>query len=192
MSWECSFRGDLHFLSNFYPSPFILNNVHYQTVEHYFQAMKTTDLTMRDKILDAPSPAKAKMIGRRAKLREGWQSMRDSIMFDGVYAKFAQNVELLDMLLNTPDHLLVEKNNWGDKYWGVDINTGYGLNKLGEILKEVKRLLGNCFEEPKTSKQPIIKQIETLLKDTKTISRDMVVKMYKLEDGRILIIEQLD
>ena len=37
------FKGEYAFLSNFYPSTFILDGKIYPTVEHYFQAQKTTN-----------------------------------------------------------------------------------------------------------------------------------------------------
>jgi len=193
MAWESSFRGELHFLSNFYPSPFILNGVYYPTVEHYFQASKTTDPVMREKIINAPTPAKAKMLGKKCRIKTDWNNIKYNVMFDGVYAKFSQNVELLDKLLNTPDYLLVEKNSWNDKYWGVDINTGYGLNKLGEILKEVKRHLSNCFTEPTLIPAKALtssERLDVLINEMQVKSKEIVVKMFRLEDGRLLIIEQ--
>ena len=33
-------KGDLGFLSNFYPAPFVLDGNHYPTNEHYFQSKK--------------------------------------------------------------------------------------------------------------------------------------------------------
>lgn len=193
MAWESSFRGELHFLSNFYPSPFILNGVYYPTVEHYFQASKTTDPVMQEKIINAPTPAKAKMLGKKCRIKTDWNNIKYNVMFDGVYAKFSQNVELLDKLLNTPDYLLVEKNSWNDKYWGVDINTGYGLNKLGEILKEVKRHLSNCFTEPTPIPAKALtssERLDVLINEMQVKSKEIVVKMFRLEDGRLLIIEQ--
>lgn len=39
-----SFKGPNRFLSNFYPSIIEYNNIIYPTVEHFFQAGKTTDI----------------------------------------------------------------------------------------------------------------------------------------------------
>lgn len=202
MVWDCSFRGELHFLSNFYPSPFILDGVHYPTVEHYFQAMKTQNLKEREKIINAPTPTKAKMIGKKCTMRSDWNSIKVEVMFHGVFAKFDQNKELKEKLLNTPDHLLVEKNDWGDKFWGVDIHTGYGLNKLGEILKSVKYMLIdrnvekslrpfkkehiNSFEQPENYEE---KEPPKMLFKQEDILETKLVKMYKLKDGSVYLMD---
>lgn len=140
MMWQSSFRGDLFFLSNFYKSRFFVNNLAYETVEHYFNSKKTVNPTESERIRLAYSPAHAKKLGRECNLRNNWDRMKDDIMFQGVHAKFSQDYELKEKLLETEDYLLVEKNNWGDRYWGVDINSGMGLNKLGEILKDIKNI----------------------------------------------------
>ena len=36
---------------------------------------------------------------------------------------------------------LVEGNTWGDMYWGVDLHTMKGQNKLGKILMKVRNEL---------------------------------------------------
>jgi ribA/ribD-fused uncharacterized protein len=202
MTWNCSFRGELHFLSNFYPSPFIIDGVHYPTVEHFIQATKTNDLNEREKIANASTPSKAKMLGRKCKLRPEWEYIKVEMMFKGVFAKFSQNKELGEKLINTPDHLLVEKNDWGDKFWGVDIHTGYGLNKLGEILKSVKYMLIdrnvekslrpfkkehiNSFEQPEKYEE---KEPPKMLFKQEDILETKLVKMYKLKDGSVYFMD---
>ncbi len=37
--------------------------------------------------------------------------------------------------------LLQEGNRWGDTFWGVDLRTGKGENKLGKILMRVRKEL---------------------------------------------------
>lgn len=39
---KSDFQGTKFFLSNFYQSSMIIDGKEYKTVEHYFQAMKTT------------------------------------------------------------------------------------------------------------------------------------------------------
>lgn len=45
-----------------------------------------------------------------------------------------------EMLLSTGYEHLAEINTWGDRYWGVDTE-GNGLNRLGELLMEVREEL---------------------------------------------------
>ena len=43
-----------------------------------------------------------------------------------------------EKLLDTGNAELQEGNNWGDRYWGVDLKTGYGENRLGRIIMKVR------------------------------------------------------
>ena len=138
--WKSSFSGELRFLSNFYPSRFIIDGVFYETVEHYFQSQKTIIPFQKERIRKAPSPVYAKKYGRECTLRAGWDRIKDDIMFKGVFAKFSQDPELKMKLLETDDELLVEINDWNDRYWGVNSHNGVGLNKLGNILRDVKNI----------------------------------------------------
>lgn len=140
-NYHSQFRGDLAFLSNMYPCHFIIDDIDYPSVEHYFQSMKTSNVEEKKSIIEVESPVEAKKLGKKVSLRKDWETIKDIIMFDGVYAKFKQNENLANKLIHTNDSLLIEKNSWGDKYWGVDYSTGVGLNKLGKILKKVKMLL---------------------------------------------------
>ena len=62
-------------------------------------------------------------------------------METAVHAKFTQNVELKELLLETGDSELIEGNTWGDREWGVDLKTNEGQNKLGKILMKVRESL---------------------------------------------------
>ena len=48
-----NFDGEYAFLSNFYESPMTIQGITYPTNEHFFQAMKTLDLSERKKIASA-------------------------------------------------------------------------------------------------------------------------------------------
>lgn len=140
-NYHSQFRGDLAFLSNMYPCHFIIDDIDYPSVEHYFQSMKTSNVEEKKSIIEVESPVEAKKLGKKVTLRKDWEAIKDIVMFDGVLAKFKQNEKLENKLIHIDDSLLIEKNSWGDRYWGVDYNTGIGLNKLGKILKKVKMLL---------------------------------------------------
>ena len=137
------FSGEYDFLSNFYPSPFIYEGVEYPTVEHAFQALKTLDKDEREKVIACDTPSKAKRMGRKVKLREDWEDIKDQLMFDLVKAKFRQNQELKEMLIATGEEELIEGTRWHDNYWGncscERCKNKEGKNKLGKILMEVRR-----------------------------------------------------
>jgi hypothetical protein len=145
-----NFDGKYWYLSNFTYSPFIKNDKKWDTVEHYFQAMKTTDLEKRETIRTCGHPRFAKRIGRSVKLRLNWESIKQIIIYTGVKEKFEQNIDFNDLLLKTDCAYLVEGNTWHDNIWGdcfcskcKDIK---GQNLLGIILMKVRKELRDTGE----------------------------------------------
>ena len=129
------FRGEYAFLSNFHRAPFKWQGKLWRTSEACFQAAKTRDESLRERIRKAPSPAAAKRLGRRVDLRSDWDHVKDDVMHAILQAKFAVP-ELRDALLATGDAELVEANTWGDTYWGVC--GGRGRNQLGRTLMRIR------------------------------------------------------
>lgn len=137
------------FLSNFHPSPVQIrltatgrsadNWLECATVEHAFQAMKTTDVARRTAIAKAGSAGMAKFLGKqrdKTKLRPGWEEMKYDIMVVLLWQKFAIP-ELREKLLATGDATLIEGNTWGDREWG-QCPLGNGRNLLGQALMMVR------------------------------------------------------
>ena len=129
------------FLDNFYECQVTYQGITYQNSEAAFQAQKTTDLQERLKFANLP-PQEAKSLGRLVSLRNDWEEIKDQIMYEVVKAKFQQNPELLQRLLDTKDAQIVEGNRHQDSYWGVDLHTMQGCNKLGSICEKVREELG--------------------------------------------------
>lgn len=134
-----SFSGKYAFLSNYYDSPIFYDGLFYPTVEHAFQASKTTVFSLRMIISQKPTPDEAKSAGRKALLRDNWEDIKDLIMKDLIVLKFSTHPELKKALLDTGDSELVEGNSCNDTYWGVC--EGFGENHLGRILMEVRSML---------------------------------------------------
>jgi ribA/ribD-fused uncharacterized protein len=132
------FQGQYRFLSNFWLCSVVFNNTAYKSVEHAYQALKTTDLQARNKIMVADTAGKAKRLGRFVILRGNWESYKLPLMGKLVECKFTQNSSLQGLLLSTGIAQLEEGNKWGDTFWGVDMLTGYGQNQLGLILMYVR------------------------------------------------------
>lgn len=59
-------------------------------------------------------------------------------MFNAVNQKFTVNSDLGDLLVETGDQLIVEGNDHGDTFWGVDSRSGEGQNHLGQTLMRVR------------------------------------------------------
>lgn len=130
-----AFRGQHRFLSNFYLARVRLDGVQYPTVEHAYQAAKTTDEEERKKIRTAGSPGEAKKMGRRVTIRPDWTEIRIQVMTDLVRQKFAQE-PYRSLLLRTGHCELIEGNRWNDTFWGVC--NGVGENHLGKILMQIR------------------------------------------------------
>lgn len=139
-----SFAGSYRFLSNFFPAPVMFEDHEYPTVEHAFQAAKTTSEKERRAIRSQSTPGRAKAHGRKVELREDWERVKLDIMYQLVRFKFETNPELCAKLLATKGQL-VEGNYWHDTFWGVC--EGEGHNHLGKILMRVRDELSDMSEE---------------------------------------------
>lgn len=135
-----SFIEEYHFLSNFYKAPITYEGLTYQNSEAAFQAQKCENPEDRTEFCEL-LPNRAKRAGRRVKLRKDWETAKFTIMEEIVRAKFTQNKELGDKLIQTGDVPLIEGNTWGDCIWGVDLRTNEGDNQLGKILMKVREEL---------------------------------------------------
>jgi ribA/ribD-fused uncharacterized protein len=130
-----TFQGVYSFLSNFHIEE------DGQTLEHRFQAAKAITVADADWILAAPTPGEAKRRGRQVNLRLDWEQVKDGVMLDLLRVKFAPGSKLALQLMSTRGLVLEEGNTWGDTYWGVDLRTGEGENRLGKLLMQVRREL---------------------------------------------------
>ncbi len=146
MSEINEFQGKNRFLSNFYISKMVCFTSHnplavpYDSAEHYYQAFKAKTLEDHMKIISMRTPGKAKRMGSKIELRHDWEDVKIEIMKKALKLKFADN-KLRTLLLNTKDCKLIEGNNWGDTYWGVDLKTGKGKNMLGILLMELRETI---------------------------------------------------
>jgi len=124
--------------SNFSKHGIEVDGLWWPTVEHFFQAQKFENVEYQEKIRTAFTPKQAAELGRSRKvpIREDWEEVKDSIMYEAVLKKFKTHNKLAEMLLSTGSQDIIE-NAPGDYYWGIGQN-GTGLNKLGKILCSVR------------------------------------------------------
>ncbi len=148
------FGGNRDFLSNFYPSPFVLDNRKYNCVEQFFMASKAVyfnDTHTESLILATSIPKEQKRLGRSVANfdPEKWDSVKVQIMKIGLLAKFTQNPLLKTLLLETKDQVLAEASPW-DQIWGIGYSAQeamnvpfhkWGCNLLGYSLMEVRDFL---------------------------------------------------
>jgi len=149
------FWSDYDYLSNFYPSKFIVDNYIYRFNEEYIMRQKALlfkDYNSEVLIRTAQTPYQIKKIGRNIiNFNETiWLENRDRILYEGLMEKFLQNNNLKELLINTNDKYLVEASKY-DKIYGVGLEESddkilnsknwLGQNLLGEILMKVRRYL---------------------------------------------------
>jgi ribA/ribD-fused uncharacterized protein len=146
------FDGDWHFLTNFSASPIVWEGREWPTVEHLFQAHKSLDDEERELIRTAHTPAEAKRLGRRVTKRSDWEEVRQDVMLQCLRAKFSQNSDLAQRLLDTRDALLVEGNTWHDNTWGdcrcKRCAAIEGDNLLGKALMQIRNELRATIDSP--------------------------------------------
>lgn len=119
--------------------PIVYQGLEYQTVENFYQAMKTekNDLKTREKISRMP-PFKSKSFNDYKFDAERWSKIRLSVMEYALKIKFSKDTSWGQKLLNFNGGL-IEWNNWGDKFWGISIFNGEGQNNLGKILEKLQK-----------------------------------------------------
>jgi ribA/ribD-fused uncharacterized protein len=123
------------YLSNFYESVILHDGMLYRNAESAFQASKCTE--PKDRLLfQSLLGAEAKALGKKVIMREDWNEVRLSIMWDVLQAKFAQHPDLIAKLIATGDEEIIEGNTWNDKFWGK--YNGEGMNHLGIMLMAIR------------------------------------------------------
>ena len=137
-------RGKPYFeLTNFSDHAIVIGGKYYPTSEHFFQAQKLRGTIFEDDICKLPRPRQAFEYPRQPHvspwIRHDWHAVKDSIMFETLHLKFTQHLELKKLLLETGQRRLVEHSPY-DSYWG-DGGDGNGLNRLGELLMDLRTVL---------------------------------------------------
>ena len=124
--------------SNFSKHSFVLDGQPWQTVEHYFQAMKFEGTPQSYAIQLAKAPMEAKIMGndRAYPIREDWAQVKDDLMRRAVLAKFETHADIREILLGTGEEELIEDAP-NDYYWGCG-KERTGRNMLGKILMETR------------------------------------------------------
>lgn len=138
--------------SNFAYSPFILDGIKWENTEAafmFYKALHFKDNESMEKIKNETNPYKAKQLGRLVKgyVDSEWDSVRYKYMLKVNMAKYTQNSNLFDSLINTKDLILCEANG-KDPIWGcglyadndkiLDSSNWKGQNLLGKVLMEIR------------------------------------------------------
>lgn len=141
--------------SQWFESPFEIDDVKYKTAEHFMMAEKArlfNDYEMEKRILESSTPKEAKQLGRSIKNfnQQVWVEKRFDIVVRANMGKFSQNIKLYNFLKETKDCILVEASPY-DNVWGIGLIADdsrakdpclwKGLNLLGFALMEVRQNL---------------------------------------------------
>ena len=143
------------YLSNWYPAEFTIDGVTFSSTEQYIMYRKCKifgDEEAASAILETNDPAKQQAIGQGANGFDStiWNGMKQVVAYRGLLAKFSQNENLKQQLLDTGNAYLVECAH-KDIIWACgirlteeerfDISKWRGQNILGFALMEVRNTI---------------------------------------------------
>ena len=143
------------YLSNWYESHFIVDDIPYVHTEQFFMAQKAllfNDQATFELIMQAKTPDECKQLGKQVKNfdQATLDAHQEEIMYRGNFAKFSQNPVLKDLLLATGDKRLAEASPY-DAKWGIKLDEATartinsadwpGQNLLGKCLEKVREEL---------------------------------------------------
>ena len=163
------FFGDLNPFSNFHPSPFHIDGIHYKNSEQYIQHQKCRvfgDTTSENLVLKAETALECKNIGRDITNydREKWKQAAKATCLPGILAKFEQNPNLVTLLKSTGALQIAECCR--DKEWGTGIplydnscinpSSWHSQGLLGEILEQVRSVLNAADNNTTTMETELV------------------------------------
>lgn len=143
------------YLSNWYMSDFVADNIKFTSMEQYMMYKKAqlfNDKEIMQEILSTDNVGKIKMLGRSVKNYDEvlWNGVRQIIVYEGLYAKFNQNESLRKKLLATENDILAECAV-SDCIWGIGLAMNdekrlsteewRGQNLLGFAIMQVREKL---------------------------------------------------
>ena len=141
--------------SQWYPAKMEIDGVVYSNCEQYMMAKKALamgDIESYVLIMHETDPGEIKKLGRGVRDfdHKKWDSWKEKIIYDGNYAKFFQNDELAEKLLQTGEAILAEASPY-DKIYGIglaaddprakDMKQWMGQNLMGVTLMEIRKEL---------------------------------------------------
>ena len=135
-------------LSNWYFSNFTVDGVDYSSMEQFMMHQKAllfNDTDTADKIMAISDFGKIKALGRQVHGFDDsiWILNREDIITKGLIAKFMQNKDLKELLLQTGDQTLAECAVH-DRVWGIGLSM-HDEKRLDQKQWRGQNLLGKCL-----------------------------------------------
>ena len=143
--------------SHWYKCGFIADQITFCCAEQYImykKAMLFSDRNIAGKILNSSDPKRHRYLGKQVKNfdKSTWQKVCKKFAYEGNFAKFSQNAELLNELKKTKGKNLAEASPY-DRNWGIglsmqnrkiyDRKNWRGKNWAGEVLEMVREKLSS-------------------------------------------------
>ena len=146
------FFGEINPLSNFYPSAFAVNGIHYISSKQFILSSKAKffgDLDMYNQIMGCTTSLECKTLSRQIKNVDvnRWEEVACTVCKSGIRAKFQQNPMAMDTLLHktgqkqivecTADHLWGTGKPLGDPAC-LDTSKWTSQGIMGQILESIR------------------------------------------------------
>lgn len=131
------FQKEYRWLSNFMPCVIIYEGVEYRSVEHAYMSAKSNDPEWKQYCQNTEEPGFVKKKSKGITLREDWDTIKCDVMWECLNQKYRQE-PYKSKLIETGDMAIQEGNHWKDTFWGVDLKTGKGQNKLGIMIMNIR------------------------------------------------------
>lgn len=134
------------FLSNDYPAKITITipdmdnfTMVWPSATHLFQAMKTDDMSVAQKIFDAEDAEEARRIGDSITPHYGYDNATKLLYMKGIISKkFKQHPDLMDKLVATGEDIIISTNSHHDNFFGSctcpDCINTKGHNHVGTAL----------------------------------------------------------
>ncbi len=134
-----NFNGYFDFLNNDYFSDVYYDGLVYPSVSYAYQAARSTEQYIREKIVRADTLGEMYEIASKVDDPEDWGKLRIKVMEMLIRDKFRRNPDLREKLKATENRRLI--NSYGDAttsnlFWGMVDNEGQ--NQIGRILENIR------------------------------------------------------
>ena len=146
------FFGEINPLSNFHPSPFVFEGIHYISSEQFIQSTKARyfrDIDTSNQILGCTTSWECKELSREIRNvdENRWDSVAGELCHAGIRAKFQQNPYALDTLIHRTGSKMIAESA-ADRLWGsgrslgdplcLDTSNWTSQGLLGQILESIR------------------------------------------------------